>query len=46
MIKTTLLLALSLFSLLVFAQEVKFTDGQYQNGLTYPIAQFGVNSQA
>lgn len=46
MIKTTLLLALSLFSQLVIAQEVKFTDGQYQNGLSYPIAQFGVNAQA
>ncbi|MCJ8289051.1 MAG: hypothetical protein HRT58_06510 [Crocinitomicaceae bacterium] len=44
--KTLTLLALLLFSQLATAQEVKFTDGQYQNGLTYPIAEYSVSSEA
>lgn len=44
--KLLVLLALSFIYQSVTAQEVKFTDGQYPNGLTYPIAKFGMNAKA
>lgn len=46
MIKTLVLLALIPLSQLVTAQQVKFGEGQYPNGLVYPIAQLGSNPAA
>lgn len=44
MYKTAILLALLFISQSVTAQAVKFSDGHYENGLTYPIANLGANA--
>ncbi len=43
--KKIILLPLLLLIQFVSAQDVKFTDGYYTNGLSYPIATFRANTQ-
>lgn len=44
--KRLILLPLLFVFQFVLAQQVKFTDGQYPNGLTYPIVNFSGNTDA
>ena len=44
--KITLLLPILLFAQLIHAQEIKFKNAQYQNGLIYPVAEFAANAEA
>lgn len=44
--KFTLLLPILLFAQLIHAQEIKFKNAQYPNGLIYPVAEFNANSDA